>query len=264
MWEIFKKNFPEYEKLSGSKYIDYLWSLMNKRGEDAAKLYPEIGRALSTPPQDPHTLPPYWNDYKSAQTEMDKDKCREAFRNNFAELHKQVGNKYVDFLFSLVRPEEAPRRHRDFIEGLSNAHGKFPPYWQEFQDKENRRHGDVKEMIKKKHAEHCEGQYGAKFLEYISNQAHSDPQTYDAIIKEITQETKLTPPKWYEFLRAELGDERLKKLEVIRRDPQFLTYIEYRKQRFEQYKQNYVGRTTSEQEQKQFNNMKMYVEQLTT
>lgn len=120
----------------------------------------------------------------------------------------------------------------------------------------------MKELIKKKHPEHCEGQYGAKFLEYINNQAHSDPQTHDAIMKEISQETKLTPPKWYEFLRAELGDERLKKLEIIRRDPQFLTYIEYRKQRFEQYKQNFVGRT--EQEQKQFNNMKMYVEQLTT
>jgi len=66
---------------------------------------------------------------------MDKDKCREAFRTNFSELHKQVGNKYIDFLFSLVRPEEAPRRHRDFIEGLANTAARFPPYWQDFQEK---------------------------------------------------------------------------------------------------------------------------------
>jgi len=147
MLEIYKRNFPECEKLSGSKYIDYLWSLLNKR-DDGAKIYPEIWRTLSTPPTDPQQIPPYWNEYKTgkfggwldnlkikAQTEMDKEKCKEAFRSQFPELHKQAGEKYVEYIFSKVRPNEVPRAHRDLIENLLNPATKVPPYWQEFIEK---------------------------------------------------------------------------------------------------------------------------------
>jgi len=123
----------------------------------------------------------------------------------------------------------------------------------------------LKELVKKKYPEHCHDQYGAKYLDFIGNLVMNDGHLGEVIMKELNApEGKVYPPKWYEFLRQELGDERFKKLEIIRRDPQFSPYIEYRKSRFEQYKQSFMSRTTTEQEQKQFNNMKMYVEQLAT
>jgi len=67
MLDAYRKNFSEFEKLSGSKYIDYLWSLLNKR-EDGGKIYPQIWSTLSTPSHDPQQLPPYWNEYKTGKS----------------------------------------------------------------------------------------------------------------------------------------------------------------------------------------------------
>jgi len=66
---------------------------------------------------------------------MDKEKCREAFKSHFPDLHAKAGEKYIEHIFSRVRPNEIPRAHRDLIEGLASPNSRIPPFWQEFIDK---------------------------------------------------------------------------------------------------------------------------------